>query len=136
MMTKSKKGMRRRCPRCERYFETSSSSCPGCHNKYQKAYYKKNPESIRKSTKRQRAAVRQTIIKAKAKPCMDCHSLFPWYVMDFDHVKGVKKFSLAEAAQKYRSIRMVQSEIDKCDVVCSNCHRIRTWKRASSSEVV
>lgn len=52
--------------------------------------------------------------------------------MDFDHVRGEKKFNLAVAANKNISIARIQDEIAKCDVVCANCHRERTFKRALS----
>lgn len=53
--------------------------------------------------------------------------------MDFDHVRGEKKFNISIAAVKLMSIAIVQSEIEKCDVVCANCHRERTFKRILGS---
>ena len=58
---------------------------------------------------------------------MDCGITYPWYVMDFDHRRGKKKFSICVAAQRGWSIKTIQEEIDKCDAVCANCHRIRTF---------
>lgn len=46
--------------------------------------------------------------------------------MDFDHV-GDKAFNIATAIDKRWS--EIQAEIKKCDVVCANCHRIRTYTR-------
>lgn len=62
-------------------------------------------------------------------PCADCGQTFPPYVMDFDHRPGEEKsFGLAFAASG-RSAVEVQAELAKCDVVCANCHRIRTHER-------
>jgi hypothetical protein len=72
--------------------------------------------------------VRQVIRKAKSIPCADCGINYPWYVMDFDHVRGEKKFGIAQMIQ-HQGIATIQQEIAKCDVVCSNCHRIRTYNR-------
>ncbi len=58
-------------------------------------------------------------------PCMDCKKQYPHYVMDFDHVRGEKKFNIGGSHIKY-GIDTIKNEIDKCDVVCSNCHRERT----------
>jgi hypothetical protein len=64
----------------------------------------------------------------KSVPCLDCKKNFPPYVMDFDHVKGTKKFSIG--SEKTHALDTIKKEIEKCEVVCSNCHRIRTWNRS------
>ena len=28
-----------------------------------------------------------------------------------------------------KTLKRIQEEIEKCDVVCATCHRIRTWNR-------
>lgn len=62
--------------------------------------------------------------------CKDCGNSNPM-VLEFDHLPGsVKKFDVARAvAGSTRSWLAIQAEIDKCDVVCANCHRIRTARR-------
>jgi hypothetical protein len=74
--------------------------------------------------------------KAKSVPCADCGQCFPFYIMDFDHRPGeVKAFAVANVAGQTRiSAARIQAEIAKCDVVCANCHRIRTWRRRKGSE--
>lgn len=63
----------------------------------------------------------------KASPCTDCGRQFPPFCMDFDHVRGTKdiKVSLMKTHAKER----VEAEIAKCDLVCVNCHKIRTESR-------
>ena len=73
------------------------------------------------------------VIAAKQRPCADCGIEYPYYVMDFDHVSGEKEANLNRLRWS-RSIPNLQKEIDKCDVVCSNCHRIRTFNRAGLSQ--
>lgn len=63
----------------------------------------------------------------KAMPCEDCGGEFPPECMDFDHVRGRKKFGIATSINGGRD--RLAREIAKCDVVCSNCHRIRTRRR-------
>lgn len=58
---------------------------------------------------------------------MDCNIKYPYYVMDFDHVRGKKSFTLGSL--NGQGLQTVIKEIKKCDVVCANCHRIRTHKR-------
>lgn len=92
-----------------------------------KAYFKARPASNRNYSKKRAAEIRDIVISAKNIPCADCGRTHPYYVMDFDHVRGNKKFNLSVAASKTRSIKSVKEEIKKCDVVCANCHRYRTF---------
>jgi hypothetical protein len=62
---------------------------------------------------------------AKSVPCMDCGASYPPYVMDFDHVRGKKLFDIGR--MRSQTAAKIMSEIAKCDVVCANCHRIRTY---------
>ena len=77
---------------------------------------------------RQRAA-REYAQKAKQKPCADCGIQYPYYVMDFDHREDKKKL-INKFVKGGPALTSLQIEIDKCDVVCSNCHRERTHQRA------
>ena len=61
-------------------------------------------------------------------PCMDCKILYPYYVMDFDHVRGRKHKNVMELIPTL-SKKKIDEEIAKCEIVCSNCHRIRTHGR-------
>lgn len=94
-----------------------------------KAYAKseKGKITIRMCGKRLRENRLSIINDAKNKPCMDCGGKFPLECMDFDHVRGEKVRPLSNMASC--SVASILDEIDKCDIVCSNCHRIRTMKR-------
>lgn len=71
---------------------------------------------------------RSLINDYKSKPCADCGIKYPPYVMDFDHRDpATKTFVIGQGRQK--ELLKVLSEISKCDVVCSNCHRLRTYRR-------
>lgn len=73
---------------------------------------------------RQREYLRQV----KSRPCADCGVQYPYYVMDFDHREGEKEFFEMNRVS-YVSMRAIKQEIEKCDVVCANCHRERTYQR-------
>ena len=63
--------------------------------------------------------------------CVDCGfvgSKCP-DVLDFDHVRDLKKFNISEFKHHTNSLKRVKEEIEKCDVVCANCHRMRTANR-------
>jgi hypothetical protein len=64
----------------------------------------------------------------KCVPCADCGETFHPVAMDFDHRDGtIKLFDVGTSMQ--RNWEMILAEIAKCDVVCSNCHRIRTYNK-------
>lgn len=63
-------------------------------------------------------------------PCSDCGFTDP-RALEFDHVRGEKEFLLKEA--KSKPLAVIWKEIQKCDVVCSNCHRIRTQERINAT---
>ena len=118
------------CSKCGNNHDGTSRYCPPCWNEYQKKYYKENPRSIIDSHRSRRQERRDYISSQKTgKPCTDCGIVYPWYVMDFDHVRGEKKFILAVAANRMSSHAAIDEEISKCDLVCANCHRVRTFTR-------
>lgn len=83
-----------------------------------------------KKSKRVRTAKRDFVNNYKnSTPCSDCGIIYPYYVMDFDHIIGEKKFELCRG-KWIMSWRSIAEEISKCDLVCANCHRKRTWDRS------
>ena len=59
-------------------------------------------------------------------PGVDCWETDP-LVLEFDHLAG-KEFAVS-AGMRGRNWEAVLREIDKCEVVCANCHRRRTARR-------
>jgi hypothetical protein len=81
----------------------------------------------RELDRRRYETTRRIVRHAKNRPCHDCDIQFPSYVMEFDHTKGEKKFDLATHGRRHPNA--VIAEIKKCDVVCANCHKVRTYIR-------
>lgn len=75
-------------------------------------------------------ALSEVLSGIKSVPCMDCGQTFDPACMDFDHARGKKSFTISNAVERAgRRWQEFLDEIAKCDVVCSNCHRIRTKRR-------
>jgi hypothetical protein len=70
----------------------------------------------------------------ESKSCVDCGVAYPYYVMDFDHVRGEKTANVADILNRSCSRPVLFAEIAKCDLVCSNCHRVRTHNRRSKNK--
>jgi hypothetical protein len=68
----------------------------------------------------------------KDKACVDCGENNPM-VLDFDHLpKYEKSFAIGRAISgSTRSWESIFLEIKKCEIVCANCHRIRTSTRSN-----
>jgi len=92
----------------------------------------KDPEKQRKFrmhwARTKKRFLRSVLWSAKRRPCIDCNLAYPPYVMDFDHVKG-KKSGGVSAMTGSASKKRILKEIAKCEVVCANCHRKRTYAR-------
>lgn len=64
----------------------------------------------------------------KNNPCLDCGGRFHHSAMEFDHLPQFQKFfDLSRCRQ--RKFDEVLRELKKCELVCANCHRVRTWGR-------
>ena len=108
------------------------SRCRECQKIWYKNYYKTSPKEKARiyESNRQIFLTKQKIIKdAKDVPCADCGIKYPSYVMDFDHQRD-KAFTIARTSNA--TIQQIREEIQKCEVVCANCHRERTWGRLTT----
>ena len=114
-----------------------SSRCVMCQREYGKTHYKEHRakyiQNAKERTPLARDALHAITLQARERPCADCKGMFPWWVMDFDHLDPSKKqFSVAHFIRKGTSKERLLEEISKCEVVCSNCHRNRTYMRLCS----
>lgn len=95
-----------------------------------KRYYLKNVKLYLDKNTRRKKELAEFVISLKQKPCADCGIQYPPYVMDFDHRdKKLKLASVSKMISYHMSSKeKILKEIEKCDLVCANCHRIRTYK--------
>jgi hypothetical protein len=108
------------------------SECKVCRSEYTKQHYLDNKEVyIARATLRKARLlpeIQDRLRVLKKEPCTDCKQVFPEECMDFDHIADDKIADVAELTQ-HLSWSKIEREIAKCQLVCSNCHRIRTAKR-------
>jgi len=101
-------------------------------NAYNRMFYARNPHILKIATNKKRKLEIRVYIRAakEGKPCLDCGIPYPPYVMDFDHRdKKTKICHPSRILFKGWCDERVQKELNKCDLVCANCHRLRTFER-------
>lgn len=102
------------------------------NSNYKRCYEKNKHKYIAKQIERNKEKiklVKQYLWDYKVKyGCVDCNETDP-VVMEFDHLQD-KSFTISNKAARY-SLTKLKQELDKCEVVCANCHRRRTAKRGN-----
>lgn len=97
-----------------------------------RARYQADKEGYKRRAKEKQARMLAITDEAKDVPCLDCGGRFLPCAMDFDHRPGEEKvMSVAQLVTRGNEAKL-RAEIAKCDVVCANCHRVRTWLRQRS----
>lgn len=61
--------------------------------------------------------------------CIDCGYNAHPRALDFDHVGTDKVGNVGQMAHDLVAMSILLAEIAKCEVVCANCHRVRTAER-------
>jgi hypothetical protein len=95
-------------------------------NATRRARYKKVRVTRREQIRHNAAVQRAYVDALKQRPCTDCARTYPPCVMDFDHVRGTKRNNIARLISRTCSLQTLSAELDKCELVCANCHRMRT----------
>ncbi len=103
--------------------------CKECTSVYKAEHYLRNKAEYIATSKASQHRLRDFIREFKdGKSCLDCNVAYPHYVMDFDHRDAAEKSFILSRGFAYSKKRIVD-EIAKCDLVCANCHRERTFSR-------
>lgn len=106
--------------------------CKICRSSYMKEYNSTdNAKKLKKENRdkfknRNRDYIKEILQKSG---CTDCKET-NWIVLEFDHLDD-KVLDISRLMNDNRLAFLVK-EVAKCEVVCSNCHRLRTYKRNSS----
>ena len=110
--------------------------CRYCNKLYLKKHYNKNKDYYKTKAQRFKRKISKRIKELKENsPCTDCKKFFHFSAMDFDHIRRKKKGEISSLKQSV-SIQKLIEEMNKCELVCACCHRIRTWNRKNNAPVV
>lgn len=85
-------------------------------------YYQKNKAKYAKRSQEQFEANRAFIAKYKSDKACKCGETHP-ACLQFHHRDPTQKdIAIADAVRKRWSLARIQKEINKCDIICANCH--------------
>lgn len=105
-----------------------NSQCRTCQAELRKTHYEANKQQALDRVKARRVELRRRMWEYKAiHPCVDCGESNP-IVLEFDHL-GDKVLDVTKMVWRGISWKRIEAEIAKCDIVCANHHKIRTWER-------
>jgi hypothetical protein len=105
--------------------------CKECIREYVRQHYRDNKKYYSENAIKNKNKFRKEIAGLKeSEPCFDCKRHYPSYVMHYDHLEN--KLDNVSGLVNTNSHQKAYAEIKKCDLVCSNCHAIRTHNRKTS----
>lgn len=122
--------------RFDRKQPTLQGVCRECQRGYRKKHYNNNKQKyIDKAAVWRKNERTKFIDFLKDKSCVDCGESDS-VVLEFDHKSG-KKFDISNKIGVVL-LEVLLKEIEKCDIVCANCHKRRTakqfnWSKASDA---
>jgi hypothetical protein len=94
---------------------------------YNVEYYRRNRDLELQRVRVRQAGMVELLRDLRRVPCADCGQQFKPYQMDFDHRDPTTKaFNVMTGRAMLMSTAKVLAEVAKCDIVCVNCHRLRT----------
>jgi hypothetical protein len=95
---------------------------------YHRDWYAKNREKRIAQIRAYKKKVWDAVRAKKCVPCADCGVQYSYWIMQFDHVQD-KSFGIGSTSTRRYGLTKILEEIEKCEVVCANCHADRTYKR-------
>jgi hypothetical protein len=94
----------------------------------QREWYLRNKESVCKSARQRKVRLVEAVRDYKKKDdvfCVDCGE-GRWQCLHFDHREDEEKVDeVGKMARRGMPLEKIFNEINKCDVVCANCHHVR-----------
>lgn len=105
--------------------------CKPCACERARQSYQRNKESAKarcaKAAKKRILERRRFVYEYLTKhPCVRCDEADP-VVLEFDHIdRDTKDSPISQAIWANWSMKRLLAEIDKCQVLCANCHRRKT----------
>lgn len=104
--------------------------CKICNKEYNREHYQKNKQSYKEDALNRRWQIRRNaldfLMEYAKTGCTQCGEK-DFVVLEFDHIDpSTKKHNISTMVSQGTSIRKLKEELDKCQILCANCHRRKT----------
>lgn len=94
------------------------------NSEYQKKWYEENKQKHQANVRKVKQKAKEYVWELKVDGCcIICKEQHP-ACLDFHHRNESKKLFNIGTAYLNRGFNQIKKEIEKCDLVCGNCHRI------------
>lgn len=127
---KGRDGSNRRMGICKKCREVRAQESNDKLREWRRGYNASTRSARSMRSARRRAVAKKFVDEYKSsRPCADCGKNWPPVAMDLDHVRGEKIRDVAGFVSGAYKLDLIKIELEKCDVVCACCHRLRTASR-------
>jgi len=136
------------------FYPYNNRKCKACIREYSRVYLKTNPNYIRKwkgqnreqtlehrrrvywknrdyyvqwDEERRRVRSLWFLEYKQCHPCEEC-GVTDHRCLEFHHINGRGKEDIPVSQLSHRNQKRVLKEIQKCQILCANCHRIKHYK--------
>lgn len=104
--------------------------CKSCRKEYDASYWQKTRHTRVQFRRRRQAELESWHRSLKeSTPCADCRGHFHHAAMHWDHLPGESKRLEVSTLVHRGARRAAVHEMTKCELVCANCHAVRTYER-------
>ena len=135
--------MEKLCSKCGQLFPVKNfhysekrgyqAYCIPCRKLIDAEAYQRNKEKRSQQAKDRRKELLVWARELKMQPCTDCGQCYHPVCMQWDHLPEYEKVDdVAELVRGGCSKAKILEEIEKCELVCANCHALRTYYRWES----
>lgn len=102
---------------------------------YQRNWYQRHKEKILEKNKERQKRILEWYREYKTNlGCADCGERHP-ACLEFHHKdRSDKSYTIARVISRASSVKAIMKEIDKCELLCANCHRKRHWRERHASD--
>jgi len=97
--------------------------CKDCHRARNRKHYEEHTDEYKASAKKFKKQLKEWFVEYKSTlVCCKCGETKYWR-LDFHHTDpSTKETDVSRLVTENRSRKVILAEIDKCIVVCRNCH--------------
>lgn len=105
------------------------------HKEYHKGWYQRHKEEVMERRKKRQVDIHDWYRRYKSTlHCADCGMNHPACLQFHHRDREDKSFALGAVAARATSIKALMKEIEKCEVLCVNCHAKRHWREKHASD--